>query len=216
MICTNKEENPLIKNYEELNDVHIDVLREIGNIGAGNAATSLGMILNAEVGIQLPKVQITDFDTAVNALGGAEAMTVGVLVNFFGEANGMIMFLLGMEDAQNITSILVQEDDSGEEGLSEMKLSAIKEIGNILGSSYVNSIALLTGLQIDLSVPYIAIDMAGAILSVPIIEFGAIGDKVMFIEEGFYTDGRELNSDVIMFAEVDTLQSIMRRLGLEE
>ncbi|MDR3294350.1 MAG: chemotaxis protein CheC [Clostridiales Family XIII bacterium] len=206
----------MIKNYEELNDVHIDVLREIGNIGAGNAATSLGMILNAEVGIQLPKVQITDFDTAVNALGGAEAMTVGVLVNFFGEANGMIMFLLGMEDAQNITSILVQEDDSGEEGLSEMKLSAIKEIGNILGSSYVNSIALLTGLQIDLSVPYIAIDMAGAILSVPIIEFGAIGDKVMFIEEGFYTDGRELNSDVIMFAEVDTLQSIMRRLGLEE
>jgi chemotaxis protein CheC len=207
----------LIKNYEELSDAHIDVLREIGNIGAGNAATSLGMILNAEVGIRLPKVQITDFDTAVNALGGAEAMTVGVLVHFSGEANGMIMFLLGMDDAQNITSILVQEDDGGtEDGLSEMKLSAIKEIGNILGSAYINSIALLTGLQIDLSVPYIAIDMAGAILSVPIIEFGAIGDKVMFIEEGFFTDEKQLNSNVIMFAEVDTLRSIMGRLGLEE
>jgi chemotaxis protein CheC len=206
----------LIRNYEELNDMHIDVLREIGNIGAGNAATSLGMILNAEVGILLPKVQITDFDTAVNALGGAEAMTVGVLVNFSGEANGMIMFLLGMDDAKNITSILVQEDDDGGgEELSEMKLSAIKEIGNILGSAYINSIALLTGLQIELSVPYIAIDMAGAILSVPIIEFGAVGDKVMFIEEGFFTDGRQLNSNVIMFAEVDTLQRIMGRLGLE-
>jgi chemotaxis protein CheC len=206
----------LISNYEELNDTHIDVLREIGNIGAGNAATSLGMILNAEVGIRLPTVRITDFDTALNAMGGAEAMTVGVLLNFSGEANGMIMFLLGMDDAQNITSILVQDDAPVEEGLSEMKLYAIKEIGNILGSAYVNSIALLTGLQIDLSVPYIAIDMAGAILSVPIIEFGAVGDKVMFIEEGFFAGDRQLNSNVIMFAQVDTLRRIMGRLGIEE
>jgi chemotaxis protein CheC len=195
--------------------MHIDVLREIGNIGAGNAATSLGMILDAEVGIQLPKVQITDFDSAVEALGGAEAMTVGVLLNFSGEANGMIMFLLKIEDAENITSILVEEDASGEKGLSDIKLSAIKEIGNILGSAYVNSIALLTGLRIDISVPYIAIDMAGAILSVPIIEFGAVGDKVMFIEEGFFTAEKQLDSDVVMFAEVDTLQRIMGRLGLE-
>jgi chemotaxis protein CheC len=205
----------VISNYEELNDTHIDVLKEIGNIGAGNAATSLGMILNAEVGINIPTVRITDFDTALNAMGGAEAMTVGVLLNFSGEANGMIMFLLGMNDAQNITSILVQDDTPSEEGLSDMKLSAIQEIGNILGSAYVNSIALLTGLQIDLSVPYIAIDMAGAILSVPIIEFGAVGDKVMFIEEGFFTNEQQLNSNVIMFAEVDTLQRIMGRLGIE-
>jgi chemotaxis protein CheC len=206
----------VISNYGELNDTHLDVLKEIGNIGAGNAATSLGMILNAEVGIRLPTVRITDFDTALNAMGGAEAMTVGVLLNFSGEASGMIMFLLGMEDAQNITSILVRDEEPGEDSLSEMKLSAIKEIGNILGSAYINSIALLTGLQIDLSVPYIAIDMAGAILSVPIIEFGAVGDKVMFIEEGFFTDEQQLNSNVIMFAEVDTLQRIMGRLGIEE
>jgi chemotaxis protein CheC len=205
----------VINNYEELSDMHIDVLKEIGNIGAGNAATSLGMILNAEVGIRLPTVRITDFDTALNAMGGAEAMTVGVLLHFSGEASGMIMFLLGMDDALNITGILVQDDAPADEGLSEMKLSAIKEIGNILGSAYVNSIALLTGLQIELSVPYIAIDMAGAILSVPIIEFGAVGDKVMFIEEGFYTGEQQLNSNVIMFAEVDTLQRIMGRLGIE-
>jgi chemotaxis protein CheC len=205
----------VIKNYDELNETHIDVLKEIGNIGAGNAATSLGMVLNAEVGIKLPTVRITDIDTALNAMGGAESMTVGVLLNFSGEASGMIMFLLGMNDAQNITSILVQDDTPAEEGLSEMKLSAIKEIGNILGSAYVNSIALLTGLKIDLSVPYIAIDMAGAILSVPIIEFGAVGDKVMFIEESFFTNEQQLNSNVIMFAEVDTLQRIMGKLGIE-
>jgi chemotaxis protein CheC len=206
----------VLKNYEELNEVHIDVLREIGNIGAGNAATALASILDERVEMSLPVVRITDFDTAINALGGAEAMTVGVLVNFYGEANGMIMFLMKMEDAQKILSILLQGFDTEEESeeMTELKLSAIKEIGNILGSSYINAIATLTGLQINLSVPYIAIDMAGAIMSVPIIEFGSVGDKIMFIEEVFSGRENDLRSNVIMFAQIETLKLIMERLGL--
>lgn len=205
----------MLSNYDELNDIQIDVLREIGNIGAGNAATALSTILDERVEISLPRVRITDFDTAVNALGGAETMTVGVLVNFSGEANGMIMFLLNMEDAKAIMSILIQDegDDNGQ--LSELKLSAIKEIGNILGSSYINSISTLTGLTINISIPYIAIDMAGALMSVPIIEFGSVGDKVMFIEECFSAEENNLTSNIIMFAEIETLKIIMERLGLE-
>ena len=210
----------MLTNYDELNDMQIDVLREIGNIGAGNAATALATILDEKVEISLPKVRITDFNTAVNALGGAEAMTVGVLLNFNGEANGMIMFLLNMQDAQAITNILIQEENGGEEEgadgrLSDLKLSAIKEIGNILGSSYINSLATLTGLNINISIPYIAIDMAGALMSVPIIEFGSIGDKVMFIEECFITEEDRLSGNIILFAEIETLKLIMERLGLE-
>ena len=205
----------MLSNYDELNDVQIDVLREIGNIGAGNAATALSTILDERVEISLPRVRITDFDTAVNALGGAETMTVGVLVNFSGEANGMIMFLLNMEDAKAIMSILIQDDGEDDGQLSELKLSAIKEIGNILGSSYINSISTLTGLTINISIPYIAIDMAGALMSVPIIEFGSVGDKVMFIEECFSAEENNLTSNIIMFAEIETLKIIMERLGLE-
>ncbi len=206
----------MLNNYDELNDIQLDVLREIGNIGAGNAATALATILDEKVEISLPRVRITDFDTAVNALGGAETMTVGVLVNFEGEAHGMIMFLLNMEDAKGIMSILIQEDEESQNGqLSELKLSAIKEIGNILGSSYINSISQLTGLTIHVSIPYIAIDMAGALMSVPIIEFGSVGDKVMFIEECFSSEENKLSSNIIMFAEIETLKIIMERLGLE-
>ena len=205
----------MLNNYDELNDMQLDVLREIGNIGAGNAATALATILDERVEISLPQVRITDFDTAVNALGGAETMTVGVLVNFSGEASGMIMLLLNIEDAKGVMSILVQEDEDGEDGqLSDMKLSAIKEIGNILGSSYINSISTLTGLRINVSIPYIAIDMAGALMSVPIIEFGSVGDKVMFIEECFSAEENKLTSNIIMFAEIETLKIIMERLGL--
>ena len=207
----------MIANYEELNDTQIDILKELGNIGAGNAATSLSIMLNMDVNIYLPDVKITDFDTAVNSLGGAETMTVGVLLNYTGEANGMIMFLLSLEDAKNISRIvLYEEEEDNEDGLCEMKLSVIKEIGNILGCSFINSMALLTGLKIDISIPYIAIDMAGALLSVPVIQFGAVGDKVLFLEEGFSTHQGDLNTRVILFAEVDTLRTIMSRLGLED
>lgn len=204
----------MIKSYEELNDTQIDVLREIGNIGAGNAATALAVMLDDTVEITLPSVKIVSFDEAVSGLGGPEIMTVGVLVNFSGGASGMIMFLLDMEDAKGITNILIQDDDD-RDGLSELKLSAIKEIGNILASSYINSISMLTGLSIDLSIPYIAIDMAGALMSVPLIEFGTLGDKVMFIEESFLGEFHHLRSNIIMFAELETLKAIMERLGLE-
>ena len=204
-----------MENYEQLNDLQIDVLREIGNIGAGNAATALATMLDEKVDISVPKVRITDFDTAVNALGGAETLTVGVLVNFMGEATGMIMFLLRMEDARNILQILVGGDPEESGELDELKLSAIKEIGNILGSSYINSIATLTGMSIQISIPYIAIDMAGALMSVPVIEFGSVGDKVMFIEESFIAEDNQLNSNVIMFAEMETIKTIMERLGIE-
>jgi len=204
----------LFENYEELSDEQIDLLREIGNIGAGNAATALATMLDEKVDMTVPSVRITGFDEAVMNLGGAETMTVAVLVNFSGDANGMIMFLLNVEDAKSIMDILIGEDD-GEEELSEMKLSGIKEIGNILSSSYLNAISALTGLTIHVSVPYVAIDMVGALMSVPIIEFGAIGEKLMFIEENFLGETNELKSNMIMFAEIDTLKVIMQKLGLE-
>jgi chemotaxis protein CheC len=204
----------LFENYDELNEIQIDMLREIGNIGAGNAATALATILDEKVDMSVPSVRITGFDEAVQSLGGAETMTVAVLVSFSGDANGMIMFLLNMEDAKCIMDILIGEDDSENE-LSEMKISGIKEIGNILSSSYVNAISALTGLTIEVSVPYVAIDMVGALMSVPIIEFGAVGDKLMFIEENFLGERNALKSNMIMFAEINTLKIIMQKLGLE-
>lgn len=205
----------MIKYYDELNESHIDVLREIGNIGAGNAATSLGVLIDETVSITLPKVRIEDYDSVVNALGGAEKMVVSVLINFEGDANGMIMFLLDMDDAQNITEILVGKEEDPDVGLSEMKISAIKEIGNILGSAYLGSIAALTNMKIDISIPYVAVDMAGSILSTPVIQFGAVDDNVMFIEESFKTDNRELKSNVILFAEIETVKDILGRMGIE-
>jgi chemotaxis protein CheC len=205
----------VITSYTELNDTHIDVLKEIGNIGAGNAATSLGVMLNEDVSINVPEVKIDAFDDVVASVGGPEEMCVAVLVNFFGEANGVVLFLLSIGDAKGIMEILSFEEDDDTPGLSEMKLSGIKELGNILGSSYIGSIASLTGMSIELSVPHIAIDMVGAILAVPVAEYGASDNQVMFIEESFSTNERRLHSHVILFTDIDTLRNIFGRLGLD-
>lgn len=202
----------MITSFTELNDVHIDALREIGNIGAGNAATSLGVLLNEDVNISIPEVKIEDFEQVAASVGGLDEMCVAVLINFTGDAKGVMLFLLSMDDAKGITDIFTGED---EEGLSDLKMSGIKEFGNILSSSYLGSVASLTGMEIHLSVPNIAIDMAGAILTTPVIEYGATDSKVMFIEESFNTKERKLKSRVIMFTDMDTLQEIMSRLRLE-
>jgi chemotaxis protein CheC len=194
--------------------MHMDVLREIGNIGAGNAATSLSVMLGQPVDMTLPTVNLVEFNDVADAVGGAEAVNYGVLLNLSGDVEGMIMFILDKAFAHLMLNILMGEHFQNFDEMDEMALSAIKEVGNILSGAYVNSLAELTGLQIELSVPYVAIDMAGALLSVPIIKFGTIGDRVLFIEENFKSNEASVASHMILFAEMDSLTVILGKLGL--
>ena len=202
------------KTYEDLDVIQMDVLREIGNIGAGNAATSLSVMLGQSVDMTLPNVNLLEFNEAHNAVGGAEALTYGVLVPLEGDVTGMIMFLLEKNFAHLILNILMGESFHSFDEMDEIALSAIREVGNILSAAYVNSIAELTGLSIELSVPSVSIDMAGALLSVPIIRFGTIGDKVLFIEENFSSNEESVASHMILFAEIESLNLILSKLGL--
>jgi chemotaxis protein CheC len=96
-----------------------------------------------------------------------------------------------------------------------MTISTIKEIGNILGSSYLGSISTLTGLEYDISIPYVSIDMVGAIMSAPMLEFSIDESKILLIEESFSTDARSLQSHVILFADIPSLNKILSQLGIE-
>lgn len=194
--------------------MQMDVLREIGNIGAGNAATSLAMMLGQPIDMTLPKVNLVEFNSVADAVGGPEALNYGVLLNLGGDIDGMIMFILDKAFAHLMLNILMGEHFQTFDDMDEMALSAIMEVGNILSAAYVNSLAELTGLNIELSVPYVSIDMAGALLSVPIIKFGTLGDKVLFIEENFKSVAESVKSNMILFAEMESLNRILGKLGL--
>jgi chemotaxis protein CheC len=205
----------MITSYTELNDTHIDVLKELGNIGAGNAATSLGVLLDEDVGISVPEVRVDELNDVLKTIGSPDDICVAVLVNFMGEASGVLLFLMTIDDAKSITNAMIYEEDDGLPGLSEMKLSGVKELGNILASSYIGSLASMTGMSISLAPPHIAIDMVGAVLAVPVAEYGALDSKIMFVEEIFTTRERRLSSHTIMFTDVGTLNDILKRLGLD-
>ncbi|EGT3749036.1 TPA: chemotaxis protein CheC [Clostridioides difficile] len=202
-------------NYLELDDVHIDALREIGNIGSGNTITALASMINSNVEVLIPMVKILEYNEATNLLGGPENKVVCILLDMKGDINGMFMFLLDESITQLMLSSLFNKEEAFLDEIEAIEISAIKEIGNIMASSYVNAIASMLNMTISVSIPDICIDMVGAVLNVLMIRFSDVGDKVLFIENKFKMSDNYFTSHILMIPEMSSLREILVRLGLE-
>jgi chemotaxis protein CheC len=200
-------------DVENLNNMMIDVLGEIGNIGSGNAVTALSSMLSKRVDMSVPQVRILEFNEVAAVLGGEEKLVAGIYLDLNDEIEGNIMFILDIESAINLTNMLLNRDYTVEE-LDPMAISALSEVGNILASSYVNSLSALTGLKITVSVPSLAIDMAGAILSVPAIQFGYIADQVLFIETVFEEGDNTVKGNLFLLPDMSSFEKILSSLGV--
>lgn len=203
-----------IQNVEQLQDMHLDVLKEIGNIGSGNAASSLSELIQCNTDITVPSVKMLDFSEAVNFLGGPENIAIGMLVGIKGDITGMMLYILQHSFASKMTSTLFGSEIEDLTNMNEMEMSFISEVGNIMAASYVNAISQLTGMMIDISVPNMTVDMVGAILSVPAVEFAQVGNKVLFIDDGFIIGDGEIKSNMILVPEMQSLETLFTRLGV--
>lgn len=200
-------------SIDELNSLQIDVLREIGNIGAGNAATALSKMISKRIDMDVPKVNILEFKDVADIVGGAENEVVGIYFKVTGDITGSIMFLLDKVSAKMLTNFLMDRNEDNTE-LNEMDFSALQEVGNILAGSYLSSLAALTNLKLIVSVPSLALDMAGAILSVPVILFGQVGDKVMFIETDFNEGTKHVKGNFFLIPDEDSFEILLKSLGV--
>lgn len=200
-------------NLETVSEQYFDVLKELGNIGAGNATTALAQLLQCKVDMKVPQVKLLDFDEVGALMGGEETIMAGIYLCVEGDITGSIMFLLEKEAAGHLVNKLMggMIPFTGEFG--EMETSALKEIGNIITGAYLNSLSTITNLKIFPSVPDLTIDMAGAILSVPAIEFGTLGDKILLIQTQF-TDDCELNGYFILVPDLESYAKILGALGM--
>ncbi len=203
-----------MNNYDNLDELQMSVLSEIGNIGAGNAATSLAHILADKVMMSVPVLQIINVSEMATILGGPENELAGILVNMTEDVQGMLLFLLDQEFICMLVNVLMDEHIQSLDEISDIGLSAIMEIGNILSGSYISAISTMTGLNIGLTTPQIAIDMAGAILSYPAAQFGVMGDKLLFIAEDFLSGDSAIKSHLLIMPEPKSLQLIMESLGV--
>lgn len=199
----------------ELNEIHIDVLKEIGNIGAGNAATSLSQMLAKRIDMNVPEVSLLNYDDVIESIGGAENVVVGILVSFEGDIDGVILFLLKKEFVHLIINSLLGTELHSFEEISEMEMSALAEIGNIMVSSYVNSISTLTGMVIDITVPYLNIDMSGALLDAITAEFSEAADRVIFIKEKYFCQDETVYSHMLLLPSMTSLKILLKRFGID-
>lgn len=206
----------MVAGIDELNNMQIDVLKEIGNIGAGNAATALAKMLNRKIDMEVPRAKILEFHEVSETLGGAELPVVGILMKVTGDFNGNIMFILQQKAATVLVNMLMGRPIDVVEEFSEMDISALKEIGNILTGSYISALSALTNLKILPSVPQLAVDMAGAILSVPAIHFGRVGDTVLYIETAFSEGDERVVGDFFLVPDLETYDVLLKALGVIE
>lgn len=200
---------------DSLSSMHIDVLREIGNIGSGNAASALSSMLNRRVDMNVPTVKILNITELAELLGGPENQVVGILFTLAGEFEGMMMFITEKQFAHLVLNVLMNKQFESFEELSEIDLSAVKEVGNIMVSAYMGAISMMTNLQIKISPPGLAIDMVGALLNVPAVEIEKYGDKALFIQDGFIDGTDQVTSYLLLIPEVGYLKKIFNVLGLD-
>ncbi|MFT4106006.1 MAG: chemotaxis protein CheC [Lacrimispora sp.] len=203
-----------IKRYDEMNGLELDVIREIGSIGTGNSATALSSMLGKTVRMTLPTVQILGYNDAIKFLGDPEEIVAAILVKMSGEINGLMLFILKLDFINEVLSSLMQQKIEDYYQLNVLETSALEEVGNIIISSYVNAMSTLSDVTINLSVPDIAVNMLGGILSVPMVEFGYQTDKMMMISGQFIIGGNVLHSDLLMMPEIQSLNFLMEKLGI--
>lgn len=203
-----------IENYDDLNSLEMDTLREVGSIGTGNAATALSGLLNRRVRITLPEVRIMGYNEAIEWIGGPERVTAGVLVRISGDIGGIMLSVLPLEFVNMVLECMLDKRVGEFEHLDELQRSALVEVGNIMISTFINALSGLSGVTMNLTVPSLTVDMQGAILAVPMAEYGGQTDYLMTIGGNFTCDGYELPCRLLLSPEIRGLNYLLRKLGV--
>ncbi len=204
-------EGGFLKNLSSLQK---DALKEIGNVGAGNAATAFAQFLDCKIEMTVPSVEILSISEVPEITGGMEKVVVGVLLSVLGEAPGSILLILSEESTVNLLEIVL-EQKIDLTGLDEVQTSAVKEIGNILAGSYLNALNQMTGFNLIQSVPAFCYDMAGAILSSSMIPISEESDYALLIETKFIKGDSEIEGYFFLIPNHGSLEKILGSLGLE-
>ena len=206
----------MIRNYDQLTSLEIDTLREIGSIGTGNAATALSQMLGKEVRITMPEVRIMGYNEAIEWIGGPEAVTAGVLVKMSGDVGGIMLSVQKLDLINFILQTMLDRNIQDYKELEDLQQSALIEIGNIMISAFVTALSGLAGVDINLTVPAFAVDMQGAILAVPMAEYGGMSDYLMTIGGNFVCNGQEIPSHLLLSPDLRSLDFLLRKLGVSD
>lgn len=203
-----------------ITDMHLDVLKEIGNIGAAHAATAMSQLLGRKIDMHVPNVALVSFDEMFDLAGGSEKVVAGIFLRIEGDLSGSMFFVLPIESANRFIQRLIGDDtfDFNSQPIHDMGISAMQEIGNILSGSYLSALSDFTGLKIYPTVPSLSVDMVGAIVSFGLIEVSHYSDEVIVIDTQMMEEGADEKSVVdghfFLLPDPSSYITIFRSLGV--
>ena len=203
-----------IKSYDELSSLELDTLKEIGSIGTGNAATSLSALIGRPVRISQPEVRIMGYNEAIEWIGGPEPITAGVLVGMSNQLSGIMLSVQQLEFVNLVLENMMDKSISDYMELDELERSALIEVGNIMISTFINALSGLASIDIDLTVPAFTVDMQGAIMTVPMAEYGGQSNYTMTIGGNFICNGKEIPCRLLLSPDIRSLNFLLRKLGV--
>ncbi|OZU90299.1 CheY-P-specific phosphatase CheC [Virgibacillus indicus] len=204
-----------------LTNVQKDALREIGNIGAGNAATSLSKLINKKVNMQVPSVNVVSYDEMMEMIGGPEETIAAVFFRIKGEAPGTVYFILSIEEAEFLINKMVNKQNVNlmdNSTVNELEMSVLQEAGNILTGSYLSALSDFTKINMQPSVPYLSIDMAGAILTAGILELSQLTDYAIIIDTkiNHKDSANEIHGNFLLLPDPESFPKIFEALGIND
>ena len=204
----------VIKNYDELNSLELDTLKEIGSIGAGNSATALSELIGQQIRIKQPEVRIMEYNEAIEWIGGPEEITAGVLVKVSGQINGIMLNVQQLDFVNLVLESMLGKGVEDYQELHELQASALIEVGNIMISTFINALSSLANIKINLTVPAFTVDMQGAIMAVPMAEYGGQSDYLMTIGGHFMCQGKDIPCRLLLSPDLNSLNVLLRKLGV--
>ncbi|MBI4846857.1 MAG: chemotaxis protein CheC [Candidatus Omnitrophica bacterium] len=196
----------------ELNDVQIDALREMGNIGAGNAATALSQLIFETINISVPSVKVTPLDEVAYLMGGPEKQVYVVYLEVMRTMEGTMLSLFSAESARFLTKKMLNKDDVDMQ--DELSCSALKEAGSILCGSYLSALSQIVAINSVASVPAMTFDMMGAMLDFILAEIGLVADDVILINVDLSIASTKLETSQLFIPKPRTLDLILASLGM--
>lgn len=207
----------MMNDYFNFEQIHLDVLKEIGNIGAGNAATSLSHLINRSVSMDVPVVNVVTFDEMMMEIGGKDEVQATVFVQANGDISGNMFFMIPPDEADLFAQLMIGDPSEKVSEGDEIATSAFLELGNILTGSYLRAFSDFTQLDINQSVPHAAIDMVGAMLTQGLLEISTVSDQAIMIEtilhdiEGF---DQAIKGHFFLLPNPDAYATIFQALGV--
>lgn len=196
----------------ELEELSEDFIKELGNIGTGNAVSALSQLLNCPLEIDTPNLRVLPFQQITEIISEAEVPLAGIMVEVFGEVNGMFLFLLDEAFTGQVIRLVLGDTVSDFTNLTEMEESLLLELGNIMCGSYIRALSQLMNVEMDVSVPQISIDMGGAILTAATSRFLRTSDELLMIDNLFCMDTDTFSGRILFLPEMESLHILLRKL----